>query len=396
MQTSGLKGNLFEVLAEQMKVHLDVVATAEEIKEEIMQELSDDHANINEILTAAANIFFTDIIIFKGTDNNYERITARKSVEGPLYLLQHTLDIFESVTFKKENIAQFNCRPVQLGQRKLTTTYDNLGRAHLPTPRTGPALLYLRSCKYNHSTISTHVKDLCQILKTRIETTGQNSYMFISDGGPDFNPSSVLNQLFLYRLFKKLDLDLLAVFTYAARYSAFNPIEHLWSPLSKQLSGVIFDPVVPGENKSPINQSNLTKEQLVQKESIVFNKAMRELKAFWNGSKFDDHLINIEIVETNSDMLLFDDYEKVQKFLASPLRDVHNFINLLKEYKSLFMHIDRHANEVIFTKCEVRSCCQEWRSTSLQEFLLNFKMLLFAPSITTTHVATMTRFYSHV
>ena len=108
MQTSGLKGNLFEVLAEQMKVHLDVVATAEEIKEEIMQELSDDNANNNEILTAAANIFFTDIIIFKGTDNNYERITARKSVEGPLYLLQHTLDIFESVTFKKENIAQFN------------------------------------------------------------------------------------------------------------------------------------------------------------------------------------------------------------------------------------------------------------------------------------------------
>ena len=83
-------------------------------------------------------------------------------------------------------------------------------------------------------------------------------------------------------------------------------------------------------------------------------------------------------------MLLFDDYEKVKKFLASPLRDVHNFTNLLKEYKSLFMRIDRHANQVIFTKCEDRSCCQEWRSTSLQEFLLNFKMLLFAPSITTT------------
>ena len=64
--------------------------------------------------------------------------------------------------------------------------------------------------------------------------------MFLANGGPDFNPSHIANDLFYYRLFKKLDADILVVMIYAARYSAFNPIEYCWSPLSNKFSGVIF------------------------------------------------------------------------------------------------------------------------------------------------------------
>jgi hypothetical protein len=44
--------------------------------------------------------------------------------------------------------------------------------------------------------------------------------MFLSDGGPDFNPSHLVNSLLFYRLFKKIDADILDVMTYAAHYSA--------------------------------------------------------------------------------------------------------------------------------------------------------------------------------
>ena len=72
-------------------------------------------------------------------------------------------------------------------------------------------------------------------MKDEIEKNKKSGFMVLSDGGPDFNPSSVLNELYFYRLFKKLQLDLFTVFTYAARYSAFNPVEHLWAVLNNQL-----------------------------------------------------------------------------------------------------------------------------------------------------------------
>ena len=57
-------------------------------------------------------------------------------------------------------------------------------------------------------------------------------------GGPDWNTGSLLNNLFFFRLWRDAGLDMLVVCSYSARYSAYNPIEHLWSPLSKKLCGV--------------------------------------------------------------------------------------------------------------------------------------------------------------
>ena len=79
--------------------------------------------------------------------------------------------------------------------------------------------------------------------------------MIMDDGVPDFTPILVL---YFYRLFKTLKLDILSVFTYAARYSAFNCIEHLWSPLSNKLSGVQFSPKLKEESKPPAYQGGLS------------------------------------------------------------------------------------------------------------------------------------------
>ena len=148
------------------------------------------------------------------------------------------------------------------------------------------------------------------------------------------------------------------------------------------LLGVVFNPVVDGEIKPPIQQSNLNAEELVEKEKAVFDKAMTELKSYWEGVCFDGHDVSTKITKTNSDQLLFDDYENVKNFLKCPIRDLHKFSNLSTEYKCMFKHIDRHANEVIFMKCDKR-CCGEWESAALKEFLEKFKMMLFAPTSTT-------------
>ena len=48
---------------------------------------------------------------------------------------------------------------------------------------------------------------------------------------------SIVNILFYYWSFKELNLDLFPTSTFAARYSAFNPIEHVWSSISNGLAG---------------------------------------------------------------------------------------------------------------------------------------------------------------
>ena len=168
--------------------------------------------------------------------------------------------------------------------------------------------------------------------------------MLISDGIPDFNPVSVLNQIYLY----DFRLDLLSVFTYAVMYSAFNPIEHLWSVMINKLSGVLFNPTIEVENKPPVNQSGLSKDKCERKEAIVFNTAMAECKAYWENLKFNDNEITTKVIQTNNNKLICDNYERVKAFLSRPIRDIHKYSDLAQEFKKMFEHIDRHANEKTF------------------------------------------------
>ena len=71
-------------------------------------------------------------------------------------------------------------------------TYGNVGRLHLAIPYTGQASLFL-----HFLIILTHITDLHSILNSKMEITFHNSFMLISDGEPDFNPVSVLNQIYL-------------------------------------------------------------------------------------------------------------------------------------------------------------------------------------------------------
>ena len=254
--------------------------------------------------------------------------------------------------------------------------HDGLGRLHLTTPYTGNAYLKIRSHKYNSTTAATHVTDLYSILSPL--KSDKSVYFFLADGGPDFNPSHIANDLYYYRLFKKLDADILGVMTYAARYSAFNPIEHCWSPLSNKLSGVTFSPL---ENEDDASAPGFSKEELKEKEKVVFDRAMKSLAEYhWNNFKFNEFPVDVEPVLVGEDELLFDDYDRVKSFLKTPIRDLHKYLDLLKEFKEMFAHIDRHLNEVTFIKCEKSSCCGNFKSKITKE-LLGEKKRFPSPSL---------------
>ena len=169
---------------------------------------------------------------------------------------------------------------------------DGVGRVHLQIPNSGSSYLYLSAQRFNPTTVVTHTTNVYNIYKD----SGITSLMAIADGGLDFGPNLELNALFSYRLFQKLKLDIFSVFLNAAQYSSFNPVEHLWPPLSNHLSEVDFSPCIKGESIAPSQQSSLSDNAVKEKEKTIFDKALEGLNQHWENVKFDGFLMEIEKV----------------------------------------------------------------------------------------------------
>ena len=204
--------------------------------------------NLKKVSECLSSLFHFEVIKVD-PDGNLEVLNGQYDStvkQSPTYHdFDYTNATFYHVSFRKEK--KERCKTISDTNGK-ELKYDALGRLHLDTPYSGHCYLRIRSHKYNSTTAATHITDLYDILAHHKQT--KSVYMFLADGDPDFNPSHIANNLSYYWLFKKLDADILAVMTYAARYSAFDPIEQCWSPLSNTLSSVIFSPF---ENENDIS-----------------------------------------------------------------------------------------------------------------------------------------------
>ena len=227
-----------DAIVDQLEKHLNIKTTVDDLKDSLISEItnnrpeykkfrlgtissfSDFENNTELIITASAALFSNICFLIDRNQNKVRQFQGRRLLnrESPIFIYQ-TDDNFNSPVFKKQS------HNVNIDKN---VTYDNVGREHMKTPHSGPAQVFLRAQRFNPTTIVTHISDLFEML-TQPESDKPGLFL-MSDGGPDFNPTSVVNILYLYRLFKLLNLDILAAFTYAARYSAFNCIEHLWSP----------------------------------------------------------------------------------------------------------------------------------------------------------------------
>ena len=157
--------------------------------------------------------------------------------------------------------------------------------------------------------------------------------------------------------------------TYPACYSAFNPIEHCWSPASDKLASVVLSPVLDDDTVAPVLQSGLDRETLEEKEKIVFDQAINATcHQHWNGLTFDGFPVDTVPILVNENTLLYDDYDRVKSWLRCLLRRRHEFKDILDKFKEMHQHMDRHLNELVFIKCNDRSC-SKFRCEAAKDFL---------------------------
>ncbi|KAJ8020058.1 hypothetical protein HOLleu_41900 [Holothuria leucospilota] len=175
------------------------------------------------------------------------------------------------------------------GFQKITQV--KLGREVFQFPRTGPAFIFNHVAKFCDVNIQSHVNDLDWILGR--EGEGKTMVILSVDRGPHWNPKWWTVQLYLQRLFKRRDLDLLCVFTHSPGLSAMNMNEHLWLPLSDKLSAVSLAAVLEEEDVPLSQQAGLREEQEEDKEVVVFDTAMERCREYWHGTAFDGHVIAV-------------------------------------------------------------------------------------------------------
>ena len=181
---------------------------------------------ITTVLSTLATVLSCKIYIITLNNENICEIASKKYSRGSIHLAirvkENNVEFFLT-EFMKEALSNY-CETIEnLTPNKLV--YDNHGRAHLHTPSAGRSYVFLRAQRFNGTTISTYITDLHDIL-TR-EENQKPGLLIMSDSGLDFAPTSSLNMIYYYRLFKLLDLDILNIFAYVSHYSAFNCIEHL-------------------------------------------------------------------------------------------------------------------------------------------------------------------------
>ena len=133
-----------------------------------------------------------------------------------IHVTENNVEFFKT-EFMKEALPNYCGNKKNLTPNKLV--YDNHGRANLYTPNAGRSYVFLRAQRFNGTTISTHTTDIHNILNR--EGNQKPGLLIMSDSGPDFAPTSLLNMIYYYRLFKLLDLDILKIFLYVSPYLAF-------------------------------------------------------------------------------------------------------------------------------------------------------------------------------
>ena len=175
-------------------------------------------------------------------------------------------------------------------ESEMQFTSDEHDRRHINVGCTGPLHVVLSQQKFRDVNISEHVNNIVLLIERAAEE-GKTCAVIVSDGGPDWGPKSWAVLVYIVRMFKELNLDMLTLTNHAPHQSAYNMIEHLWAYLSGLLCGVILVACLVGEDKAPVDQHSLSAEERKQKESIVFDNAMQQVLHYWVGQVFDKHPI---------------------------------------------------------------------------------------------------------
>ena len=273
-------------------------------------------------------------------------------------------------------------RLVQEPWQRTTQYFDRHGRPHLPVCREGPLKIVLRACKYQQSNAMSHANDMYRMYKETEASVRKPVLMCYADGGPDWAVDGRKSLYYYGKFWMRTKLDAFGVGSGGGGYSAFNPIERSWSPVSKVLSGTYLSDKLPGESKAPINQSGLTAGERADKEHVVFDNAMRHAAKLWNNDfTIAGHRVQADVVPCAATPTPFNDmgdFELWCRIAATHVgrRDmiaarltklevpatkqrVQAMVNITNRMRFFTRHCDRRSEFLLFTKCD-GSCSSGW------------------------------------
>ena len=155
----------------------------------------------------------------------------------------------------------------------------------------------------------------------------------------------------MHRLRKYPGLDILCVFRYAAQWSAYNNIEHLWSPSSKHLNSVIL-PSILGDDKEAYKLTGITPEERKEKD----NAMEMIVTQYWNEFQFNGSVVTSSFKRCFENEQPYSDYDVVHKLVTGGITALKNNADLMEEMRFLFAHMERKTCELIFRKCVEPRC----------------------------------------
>ena len=184
--------SISEVLELQLKSHLYICSTSDQIFEHVFEEIKNfsdtyrtyckgSEEEFNEFITtpnllynepaaevilrAVSKCFTWKVVLFSEDASKYNVIVETNLTNLPKIYLQETLSAsYVSLTFRSEDTTSYDKLNIQS-----TLVFDKLGRAHLKTPHSGLTEIYLRAQKFNSTTSVTHVNYMLPMLKKEME-----------------------------------------------------------------------------------------------------------------------------------------------------------------------------------------------------------------------------------
>lgn len=259
-----------------------------------------------------------------------------------------------------------------------TYRYDKLGRRHLIYPRTGPLTLCLRGNKFHRASVYNHHTDLTPLLRSVCGKGRRNAAVIVSDNGPDWKRNSVKVVLMMGRLWRDLELDYLNIVSYAPGDSRFNMIEHSWAPLTMWLTGLQLLAIVPGEQKSPEEQTNLSSKERRRKDAAVLDAAISDVQRCLKGRIFDSFQAKTVPVKSASSHIYSDEstIDELTDASKKKIASSNSLKTLAEEYKFLCKHSVQRSYQLEFVKCQETTCrhcsSKPIRARTLMTFLREF------------------------
>lgn len=194
------------------------------------------------------------------------------------------------------------------------------------------------------------------ILKAPIQY-GKSFLTMVGDNGPDMNPKNYMNIMYLGRIWRDLSLTRLSCVTYPAGRSAYNPIEHAWSPLSNALTAVTIPACLSEEDEPPCKQ-NLAQKDKDEKNRKMLEKAANTLATYWKNLSYDGNpVIPIIMKENDREKESYHDHKTVEELVYASKKALDEGSKALKyarkEFSFFCKHADRRSNCFTLMKCQL-------------------------------------------